>query len=239
MALKRIITADEHKALDAKLQAEYKADGEGFVLDLTDYEDPVKLKSAKDHEKKARQEAEKLARELKEQLDALTDERDNILKGNIPKADVEKLEGSWKSKLDKREKELSEQITAANSSLQKLLVDNVAQSLASKISTAPAVIMPHIKARLRAEKGENGEFITKVVDADGKPSALTVAELEKEFVLNKDFAPIITGSKASGGGAGGGGGGGGANTGKVDFTKSPKEIAAQMAAQGKVRERAE
>jgi hypothetical protein len=43
---------------------------------------------------------------------------------------------------------------------------------------------------------------------DGKPSALTLADLEKEFVDNKAFAPIIRASNASGGGASGGTGGG-------------------------------
>jgi hypothetical protein len=234
MALKRIITKAEHAKLSDALKSEYKADadGENFTLDVEGYEDPAALKRAKDHEKKARQDAEKLAADLKTQLEAAIEERDGILKGAIPKGDVDKLEGSYKQKLAAREKELSDQIGALNGQLTTMLVDNVATGLASKISTSPEVILPHIRARLKAEQVD-GKFVTRIIDGEGKPTALTIQDLEKEFVANKAFAPIITGSKASGGGAGGGGSGGGA-PGKIDYTKSPKEIAAALKASGKI-----
>ena len=228
MAMKRTVTAEEFSKLIPQLQAEYKKEGETYTLDLTDYEDPVKLKSAKDHEKEQRKLAEQKARELQTQLETLTEERDNMLKGSIPKADAEKLEKSYKDKMDKLKADLEGQLTAANGSLQTLLVDNVAQSLASEISTAPAVLMPHIKGRLKAEKGADGKFVTKVLDKDGAPSALSVEDLKQEFILHPDFKAIITGSKASGGGAGGGGSGGGAAGGKVNWSGSPKEIAASL-----------
>lgn len=229
MAIKRLIDAAAFAALNATLQVEYKKQDDGsFVLDLTDYESPQKLLDAKNHEKTARQAAEKAARELQASLDSLTEERDGLLRGAIPKADVEKLEGSWKTKLAAREKELTAQIDAANGTLQTLLVDNVAQSMASEISTAPAVLLPHIQKRLKTEKNAEGKFETKVLDKDGKPSALTVAELKEEFRLHPDFKAIITASRASGGGAGGGGGGGGAAPGKINWAGSPKDIAAGL-----------
>lgn len=231
MALKRIITAAAFAALHANLQAEYKkdAEGDGYTLDLTDYEAPDKLLAAKNHEKTARQAAEKAARDLQASLDALTEERDGLLRGAIPKGDVEKLENSWKDKMTKREKELAAQIDAANGTLQTLLVDNVAQAIASEISTAPKVMMPHIQKRLKTEKNAEGKFETRVLDAEGKVSALSVDDLKEEFRLHPDFKTIITGSKASGGGAGGGGSGGGASSGgKVDWNGSPKAIAAAL-----------
>jgi hypothetical protein len=227
MAVKRTITKEEHAKLVPILQAEYKAEGENMVLDISDYEDPSKVLQAKNHERDQRKLAETKVRELTTQLEQLTEERDGMLKGSIPKADAEKLENSWKSKLEKREKELTGEIEAANSSLQTLLVDNVAQAIATEISTAPAVIMPHIKSRLKTEKVD-GKFITKVVDKDGKPSALTVDELKKEFSVNPDFKSIITASKASGGGAGGGGSGGGANAGKIDWNQPPSALKTQL-----------
>jgi hypothetical protein len=223
--MKRVITAEDFQALVPVLQSEYKKEGEGYILDLTDYEDPVKLKSAKDHEKLARKTAEDAARKLQEQLDALTEERDAMLAGSIPKKDAEKLETSYKDKLQKQKDLLEGQINAAHTALQKHLVDNVAIQMAAELTESPAVILPHLKGRLKAEKNEAGEFVTKVLDKDGKPSALTIEELKEEFIVHPDFKSIITATKASGGGAGGGKGGGGANSGKVDWNAPAKGIA--------------
>ena len=72
--------------------------------------------------------------------------------------------------------------------------------MAAEISTSPSLLLPHIKARLQADLDGDAPA-TKVLDRDGKPSAMTVADLSKEFVDNKDFAAIIRATKASGGGA--------------------------------------
>jgi len=207
--LKKTLTAEDHKKLSVELQKEYVADGEGFKIDVEGgFEDPAALKRAKDHEKEQRKAAETNAKNLQDQLSALTEERDNLLRGAIPKADVEKLETSYKTKLATREKELTAQIENLSGNFNTLLVDNVAKNLAAKISTVPEVILPHIKSRLRAEKNTEGRFETKIVDANGNLSASTIDDLEKEFLANKAFAPILTGSKGSGSGAAATNGGG-------------------------------
>jgi len=228
MALKAILESLD--GLTDAIKSEYKKGEDGkYHLDVEGGEDTSALKRAKDYEKSARQKAEKELADTKVQLEALTEERDGILKGAIPKGDVEKLEGSWKQKLEKREKELTDQLNTLNGSLQTMLVDNVAQGLASKISKSPELILPHIKARLKAELVE-GKPTTRVLDKEGNISALGIKELEAEMVSNPAFAPIIIGSKASGSGAGGGPGGSGAPS-KLDFAKaSPKEIAAHIRA---------
>ena len=96
------------------------------------------LKRAKDYEKSERQKVAKQLSDLQAQLDALTEERDGILKGAIPKGDVEKLENSYKEKLAKREKELSDQISALTGNLQTMLVDNVAQSMPARSARPPS-----------------------------------------------------------------------------------------------------
>ena len=58
-----------------------------------------------------------------------------------------------------------------------------------------------IKARLDLEIAD-GVPITRVLDAAGKPSALSLDDLKKEFVDNKSYAAIIKASDANGGGAG-------------------------------------
>ena len=155
--------------------------------------------------------------------------------------DVGALEKSWQDKLAAREAELSQSIGQRDAQLQTLLVDNVAQALASElaVSGSASLLLPHIARRLKVDIVD-GVPITRVLDASGKPSAATVDELKKEFIDNKAFAPVIVGSRASGGGAAGAGGGGGAGTKSFKdlteaervalYRESPEKYAAYKAA---------
>jgi hypothetical protein len=185
----------------------------GFKLEVEGIEDTSALKSAKDHEKQQRKEAEAKVKQLSDELATLTEERDGLLKGAIPKGDVDKLEASWKGKLTKRENELTAELTKVRGGLEKVTLESTATAIATKISTAPKLLGPIIRNRLRLEE-KDGEFVTRVLDANGQLSALTVADLEKEILDNKEFAPILIGSKGSGSGASGGRSGGGATNGK-------------------------
>ena len=208
--------AKEYKAID-------RAGKKVFVLDLEGElpeEMAAPLKRARDHEKKTRQEVEKKATELEAARVKLQEEIDEMRRGNIPKDDVAKLEKSWKDKLDKREAELTGDRDSALGTVKKLLVDNQAQAIATRISNSPHLILPHIKARLMAEKTSDG-YVTRVLDAEGKPTADSLEDLEKQFKADKDFAAVILGSKASGAGASGANGGGkGATSHGVDWSKA-------------------
>ena len=192
MALKKKLTKEEHAKLSDALKAEYIEDGDGFRLDVDGDEDTGALKRAKDREAQLRKDAEKEAKELRERLESI--EGDDARK----KGDIATLEKSWQSKLDKQREEYEDKLSKLTAHTTKTLVDNVASQLAHKISNAPALIMPHIKSRLMADF-EGDTPVTRVLDKDGKPSALTIDELANEFVANKDFSAIITASKASGG----------------------------------------
>ena len=50
---------------------------------------------------------------------------------------------------------------------------------------------------LTLEDGEDGSLKVRVLQ-DGKPSALTMEELEKEFRNNADFASVLAGTPAGG-----------------------------------------
>lgn len=197
MALKRKLTKEAFDKLSADIKAEYvEKDGE-YVLDLDGDdggEDVGALRRAKDREVQARKEAERKARDAEAKL-AEIDGNDARKRG-----DIEALEKSWKEKYDKDTGELKAKLDTKDGFIKTSLVDNVAHQIASEISTSPALILPHIKARLTADF-DGDTPATKVLGADGKPSALSVDELKKEFVDNKDFASIIRASKASGGGA--------------------------------------
>ena len=192
MALKRKITKEQFDKLSEGVKAEYIADGDGYKLDIDGDEDTGALKRAKDREKELRQQAEEKLREAQEELDRISG--DDARK----KGDIATLEKSWQKKLDDQKAEYEGKVSKLSTHTTKTLVDNVASQIAHKISNAPALILPHIKARLKADF-DGDEPVTRVLDAAGKISALTVDELSAEFVANKDFSSIIIASKASGG----------------------------------------
>ena len=181
---------DEQKAVYKEAGDEYQIqiDGMPDIPDVSGLQKKVdELLSEKKSEQEKRRQAEDAAKKAAEEQ-----ARKN--------GDIESLEKSWSEKLSTREKELLAQLQEKDTSLRTLLVDNVAQSLAAKLAgDSAALIMPHIKSRLAVEEGK-----TRVVDAAGQPSALTIDELEKEFRGNQLFAPVIIGSKATGTGGDGG-----------------------------------
>lgn len=211
MALARILPNLD--GLSEDIKKEYKKVGEEYVLDVTG-DDNTALLNAKNHEKTARQAAETRARELQTALDNQSEQLDEMRRGAIPKADVAGLEESWKTKLTAAETAAKARETALSGHLDSLLCDNVAITIAGKISTAPELLLPHIRARLQSAEVD-GKMTTRVKDVTGALSALTVDELVKEISNDPKYASVIIGSKASGaGGEGGGkdgdkGGGGG------------------------------
>jgi hypothetical protein len=205
--MKRKLTKQEFDTLPEALKEHYKADGDAYALKLED-DDTGALKRAKDYEKAARQAAEAKLRETEKRLaDIEAKLAADADKGARAKGDIDALEKSWQAKLAKADADKADALAKMQGQLQRLLVDNVAQTLAADIATVPELILPHIKSRLAVEEAD-GKHITRVLDAAGNPSALTVDELKAEFIGNEKFSAVIIGSKAKGGGASGGGGGG-------------------------------
>lgn len=228
MALKLKISKEEFDKLPDDIKAEYAEKDGSYVLDVTGIEDTGALRRAKDREAQQRKDAEKALREAQAELDKLT-EGDARKKG-----DIETLEKAWQGKLDSQKNEYESKLSQRESFIKSNLVDSVAERLAAKISTSPALLMPHIKGRLVADL-DGDKPVTKVLDANGKVSDMTLEALETEFVGNKDYAAIIKGNNASGGGAskkGASGGGATFNTdkGNDDLTKlNPREMVAYIA----------
>ncbi len=210
MALKRKIDKATFDALPADVQKEYKAEGMDYVLDVEGgIEDPAELKRAKDREKQRADEEKKRADALqKEKDDAAAANGDDATAAARKAGDIATLEKAWKKKEDDAKAAGDKQAETLRASLQRTLIDGTAASMAAALSAPPNVLVPHIKSRLSIDF-TGPEPVLRVVGADGKPTALTVEELQQEFVANADFAAIITGSKANGGGAPGGKQGGG------------------------------
>lgn len=204
MALKQKIAKAVYAALPDVLKAEYKVsttDAEEYGLDVEGMEDTGALKRAKDREvenaKNEKLRADKLQADLDAALggDATTRAR--------KAGDIDALEKSWGTQKEAAVNEVKGTLAKRDAFIMRRLVDDEAKLIAARISTAPSILLPHLRARLQADM-TGDEPIARVLDGSGKMSALTIAELEKEFVANKDFAAIIKASDASGGGAAGG-----------------------------------
>lgn len=127
--------------------------------------------------------------------------------------DVEALENSWKEKLTKREQELLSERESLASQIKNLTVGRAATDLAAELAVqgSAKALLPHIQSRLSMDI-RDGQPTVVVLDANGKPSAATLAELKAEFANDPAFAPLIAGTHASGSGAGGAKPGSGAAT---------------------------
>jgi hypothetical protein len=187
MALKRKLDKTAFDALPDVLKAEYKLLGNDYVLDT---DDASELKAAKDREVEARKVAEKAAKEAQAALDALTD------KQNRENGDVAALDASYKQKLADLEKRATEAQVALDSERRDRYVSSEADKLAARFSV-PSLMRGLIAKRLSVELSD-GKPIVRVLDADGKPSANSLADLEKEFVDNPEYKGIVIGSKATG-----------------------------------------
>lgn len=221
MALK---TRYEKKADIPKGAEEHYNEKDGvWVLDA-DYEDVTALKNAKEHEKNKRTQAERDLATAQAALNTAQDELNALREGAIPKADADALKASYQKKYETDMAAANAKLEAATAQVNRLVLGTTVDNLAAKLFDKNAVIgKPHIAARLRLEE-ENGEQVVKVVDKDGRPSALTVADLEKEILQDKIFAGILVGSRALGGGAQGGQGGGGASSKKLSEMNEAERI---------------
>lgn len=222
MALKRKITKVEFDVLSDGLKTEYKADGDHYVLDLDDAGFET-LKNEKAEEKRKREEAEaKLAQREKadaEAAEALRLEREKAAKAA---GDTEALEASWKEKHAADVAAAKSEAATAQTALKSIFINKVAKDMAEAISTVPDLIIDKIKSRLDLEIHE-GQPITRVLSADGKPSALSLDDLRKEFVDNKSYAAIIKASDSQGGGAGAGNDGNGVPNKKLSEMTATEE----------------
>lgn len=228
MSLKQKIAKAAYDALNDELKKEYKLVGTDYVLDLEGYDDPVELKRAKDREAQNARESKEALLKTQKELDDLKATLGNDDEAKARKAgDIATLEKSWQGKIDTTTAEFTGKLAKKDAFIQSHLVDSVAQQLASEIAQSPSVMLPHIKARLTADLTGDTP-VTRVLDASGKPSAMTVAELKKEFVANPDFAAIIIASNGSGGGAPGGKQNGGGAAKKLTEMTGAERVAYQQ-----------
>ena len=151
-------------------------------------------------EKKREQEERKREQELRKAKE---------LEAAKASGDVQALEKSWAEKLNTEKQTYEQQLQSLNGMINNLTVGSTATKLAAELAVQGSadVLLPHIQNRLKVEVVD-GNPVVRVLDREGKPSAATVEELKNEFLNNQSFAPIISGTKASGAGHRAGSGGG-------------------------------
>jgi chromosome segregation ATPase len=116
--------------------------------------------------------------------------------------DIESLEKSWKEKLDAVIKERDEKLQSYQGTISQMTSGQAASKLANDLAIPGSAdgLLPHIVSRLETEITADGAVI-RVLDKDGKPSAMSIDDLKKEIMENKALAPLIIGSMANGSGS--------------------------------------
>lgn len=203
MALKRKIDKEEFDELDKVLQAEYTKDGDDYILDAEDDGESKttdKERRAFTRTKQELKEAKAKLKEASDKLKALEDDDDDAT-SKRKKQDIETLTKAHADELAEVETAAQEKIDKAKRVLAEKMIDAASSEMANAISTKPKYIMREIRDRLTVDFDDDDEPSLVVKNAKGKPSEMTLEQLRKEFVANKEYADIMIASKASGGNA--------------------------------------
>lgn len=212
MALTMTIAPSVYDKLPADIQKEYKKSGDDYVLDLVGYEDPTALRNARDHEKAEAAQAKKDAAAEKRRADAAEKEASDLKAAGKSVDDAVKAkDAEWQAKYDADLKAEQDKYGALTGSVTKSHKDAIANTLATKLSTAPKLLARDIADRIDVEiDPKTNEIKSHILGSDGKRTSWTMADLEKDILKNPEYAPILRGTKATGGGgappAPGGGG---------------------------------
>jgi len=175
------ITKEQFGKLQSDLTASIEA-SKGFQESITKLEENNKaLLSEKAAAKKAAQESQEEAAKKS--------------------GDVEALEKSWSDKLNAETGSRDEKLTAYERQISDMTAGATARKMAAELALPGSadVLLPHIKGRLSVDMSGDSPLV-RVLDVDGKPSAMSIDDLRKEIEANKAFAPLLLGSMASGSG---------------------------------------
>lgn len=171
--------------------------------------DPKEYESLKDRLTKLEANNKELLAEKKEAWDRAEKARMEAAKKG---GDVEALEKSWQEKLNAMIAEKDAEASQYKQMVTGLTVGATAIRLAAEVFGDHAdLMMPHVNSRLSTEITE-GKPKVRVLDTEGKPTAMSIQDLAKEFRDNPKFAPFVIGSRSSGGAPHGTGKGVGAQT---------------------------
>lgn len=199
MPLSRKIDKTTFDSLNDVIKAEYTEKNGSYFLNVDDAD---ALQRALDNERNEKNTLKTDLQAMRDELAAIRSEADNAkAEKNRKTRDYDALEADFNRKLDEAKTVAKANEDKLKVSIQTMLVDNKALEIANKLGGENAdILIPHIKSRLQADF-DGDTPATRVLDKNGQVSANSLADLEKEFVDNPRFAPILVGSRASGGSA--------------------------------------
>lgn len=122
--------------------------------------------------------------------------------GASPDEVAQRLGGAGDPRLAAKDAELAKM----RGTLERQLVDAAASAEVAALRGSPALLLPHLRAALKVVEDEAGQFVVRVVDAEGNPRGdqrggyLTVKDLVAELRRSEDFARAFDGVGVSGGG---------------------------------------
>ncbi len=199
-----------------------KEGGGGFVLPIEGLPDVGPALRAKDHEVSEHAKTKAELKRIKDAQKKIEDDarkaaEDAALKSGDLEAFRKSAEKQRADDLAAKDAEYQPKVQKLDTTVRRLLVSDVATRLATELALkgSEGPLAKLISDRLAVEE-RDGEHVTVVRGADGKPSALTIDDLKKEIAGDKALAPLLAGSRASGGGAGGSKGGGAAGAKSLD-----------------------
>lgn len=193
--------------MPAALQATFKPvipDGK-TEADAEEYdngeEDAGALKRSLDNERaeKARIAQERDALKLKEtESERLAREsREKSIREGGDSAAIEKM---YKEKIEADKKLAEDALASRNKEIERLSLESEVFRI-SNLFTIPEVMKPVIRQQLKCEFDSNGISIIRVLDANGNPTANSIAEFEKNLLAKPEYKSIIPSSNGSGSGA--------------------------------------
>lgn len=208
------VPEEEPEHPEEQEELDWKAVAQEMTAKMSDFESQFgKLKEENEKLRKSKQEI------LDERKRVAEEAEQAKLEAAKKDGRVEDIEKSWASKLEKTVEELKSQyepkLQTLQSQLHEMTVGAAARDIAQKVFINSKVGLPQILPRLTLEETDDGSRV-RVLDKDGKPSAMSIEDLQKELMSDPDLAPIVVGSKASGAGSPGKGG----NAGGSDLKRS-------------------
>lgn len=168
---------------------------------------------------------------LKRTVEALRNEKREALdKAEKLGQDITSLRTFYDDKIAAVTTQAEEAAKNSQEALRSATIGETVTKLSVALSdTNSKILAPHIEKRLRVDL-ENGKPLVRVLDEKGGLTDMSINDLENEFRANKDFAGVVTATRASGSGAGGerhipGGAGGGSVLKHPGSMASPKALA--------------
>lgn len=195
------ISKEEYEKLTPEMQALYNLIGEEAIMKVEGLPDVTSLQKKLDIEKEHRKTAEK---RLKETEDREAKLKDDLVNAGGNKTEIEKLRKEHQDEIEKLRKEREEETLKTKAEKNQLLINEEATRFAtSHFIDSPfgnGFIKGEYSKRLSVEEVD-GQPVIRVKNTDGSPSVLGLTDLQKEFLDNKEYSPIIKAKVGNGSGA--------------------------------------